>query len=1057
MTRVLLVLAFAVLLLPATAQAGVFSEAPTASRLADDTTVLPPGFTETTVWSGLYPTVLRFAPDGKVFVGDKDGLVYEFDSVDDPTPTVFADLRGKVYDGWDRGLLGLAIDPNYSNGRPYVYVTYTYDKAPDSPLVPRWNDGCPTPPGYNDDGCVVTGRLSRLDPDGTEHVLIEDWCNQFPSHSIGSLNFGPDGALYISGGDGASYDFADYGQTGIPRNPCGDPPGGAGTALTPPTALGGALRSQSFRRPDSLPAVANGAILRVNPDTGAALPDNPAAASSDPERRKIVAYGFRNPFRFTFRPGTSELWVGDVGWSAWEEIDRVPDVSQVRNYGWPCYEGAVRQDSYEAVGLDSCEQLYSEGSALVPYWSYSHHDDVVPGESCPLGSSSLSGIAFYDGAQFPTAYRDALFFADYSRMCIWVMFAGADGLPDPSTIQTFASGTPGPVDLEVGPDGALYYPAPYDGTIRRISANTPVAKIGASATSGTAPLTVEFDGSGSTDPAGAALSYTWDLDGDGTFGDSTDAKPSFTYTHNGVYTVRLRVGDAAGTTGTTTQTITVGPPPTVHIDTPSATTTWAVGDTIGFSGSATDGSGNELPASALRWGLDLRHCWVYDLTSCHTHHIGDFDGVASGSFVAPDHEYPSHLELSLTATDADGLSSKVVLPLYPHTADITVDTAPAGLKVGFGSEAPVTPFTRTVLANSALAVSAESPQSWGAASYVFGSWSDGGAQTHAIHAPASGTASYSATYAPVPDTRLAGTDAVNAAAVSTAFPGRGEVYRTTATVTGAALAVRLYLDGESTASKLTLGIYADVGGEAGALLGSGTLFDPVAGAWNEVRLATGVTLTAGTRYWFALLNPSDSAGPLRWHDRAGAPADFERTSASLTLDALPDLWQSQFFYEDGGPLSAEAYGPVPGAPTPTPTPTATATATPAPLPATPTPAPTPAPAPKPKPKPLPKVTAPASLARSRSGAVPVALSCPAAAPADCRLTVTLADATTKATVARASVRLRAGKRTTVHLKLATRARSALRSQHRLRVRVTVARTIAPAKAQSASRTLTLRP
>ena len=85
-------------------------------------------------------------------------------------------------------------------------------------------------------------------------MLIEDWCQQYPSHSVGSLDFGPDGALYVSGGDGASFNFVDYGQDGSPLNPCGDPPGGVGATLTPPTAEGGALRSQDLRTSATPPA-----------------------------------------------------------------------------------------------------------------------------------------------------------------------------------------------------------------------------------------------------------------------------------------------------------------------------------------------------------------------------------------------------------------------------------------------------------------------------------------------------------------------------------------------------------------------------------------------------------------------------------------------------------------------------------------------------------------------------------------------------------------------------------------------------------------------------------
>src|SRR5207237_9226488 len=132
--------------------------------------------------------------------------------------------------------LGLALDPNFPTN-PYVYALYTYD-APVGGTAPTWNDACPTPPGPTTDGCMVSGRLSRLQASGnvmtgTEQVLIEDWCQQFPSHSIGDLRFGPDGALYVSGGDGASFNNVDYGQygntySGDVANPCGDPPAAVG-------------------------------------------------------------------------------------------------------------------------------------------------------------------------------------------------------------------------------------------------------------------------------------------------------------------------------------------------------------------------------------------------------------------------------------------------------------------------------------------------------------------------------------------------------------------------------------------------------------------------------------------------------------------------------------------------------------------------------------------------------------------------------------------------------------------------------------------------------------
>ena len=129
----------------------------------------PPGFSESTVQSGLtQPTALRFAPDGRVFVAEKSGLIKVFDSTSDTTPTVFADLRTQVHNFWDRGLLGIALDPGFP-AKPYVYVLYTYDAAIGG-AAPRWGtpgvtgDACPTPPGPTDRR--VRGERPALAPHG---------------------------------------------------------------------------------------------------------------------------------------------------------------------------------------------------------------------------------------------------------------------------------------------------------------------------------------------------------------------------------------------------------------------------------------------------------------------------------------------------------------------------------------------------------------------------------------------------------------------------------------------------------------------------------------------------------------------------------------------------------------------------------------------------------------------------------------------------------------------------------------------------------------------------
>ena len=950
---------------------------------------IPSGFQEQILFAGLtHPTVVQFAPDGRVFIAEKSGLIKVFDNLADTTPTTFADLRTQVDDYWDRGLLGLALPPNFPTN-PYVYVLYTYD-APIGGTAPVWNDACPTPPGPTTDGCVVSARLSRLQAagnvmTGTEQVLINDWCEQYPSHSVGTVLFGPDGALYVGAGDGASFNGADYGQGGggsgspTPRNPCGDPPAGIGGVEAPPSAEGGALRSQDIRTlgttggagyaatvladnpvsywrlnetsgsqaadqrgvnpgtysagvirnqagatadgdravdlngtsgyisvPDSAsvkladgpfsleawinrptlgatfpgdqeqvfdktdggyqvniqnnvihfaqaagpdiavasvtmgtgwhhivvtkngaavkiyqdgvdvtgtvtnrtltdgsgplvlgvrrgtstafydgfldevaiyrsvlsasqvtahrtaglsgggggssdPTTLDGAILRLDPTTGAAMAGNPMIGSTDVNARRIIAHGVRNPFRFTFRPGTNELWIGDVGFSLWEEIDLLANpTGGILNYGWPCYEGVGHEGSYDNLNVNLCESLYAAGAGAVaaPYLTYNHNSKVVAGETCPTANgSSISGLAFYQGGSYPATYNGGLFFADYSRSCIWFMPAGANGRPNTAQVATFIAPAANPVNLMIGPGGDLFYPDYDGGSVHRViyfnGNQPPTAVPAANPTSGPAPLAVAFDGRGSTDPENGTLTYAWDFDGNGS-DDATTAQTNHTYPTAGTFLARLRVTDPLGSADSKTVSISVGnTPPVPTIGSPVSTLTWSVGDPIAFNGSASDTQDGNLAPARLSWAIVQHHCPT-DPNSCHTHTVQTIAGVASGSFSAPDHEYPSWIELVLTATDSGGLQASTSVRLDPKTWVLSFASSPSGLQLTIGTFTGTTPFTRTVIRTSRNSLSVASPQTMGGTQYGWQSWSDAGALAHDVIATAN--TSYTATF-----------------------------------------------------------------------------------------------------------------------------------------------------------------------------------------------------------------------------------------------------------------------------------------------------------------------
>jgi glucose/arabinose dehydrogenase len=527
-------------LVAALAALGVLAATPSAGAAT-----LPANFEAQTVFSGIkQPTVFRFAPDGRVFVANKAGKIYVYNSVNDPKPTLFANLAEPVYDYEDHGLLGLALDPGFDIGRPYVYALYAYNhklanKYTQEPLVsdPRaeplaWpeykgpansfeEDKCPegeevkakhknNEAALEEEGCEVSGLLVRLTAVGNEaapsaaapqeEVLLEGWCQQSTTHAPGDVEFGPEGALFVSGGEGAMFEQPDYGQF---ENVCEDPPE-PGNAIAPASRIGslaGSLRSQSVLRNHSLgpeyATLLSGSVLRIDPNTGDAWPGNPfTTGPAEPNKKRIYAFGYRNPWRFAISSRLGSIFLSNVGNGHFEEMDRVPlNSSTAFNSGWPCYEGGsggVNARNYEYAGeggepswIGVCKSFYKaedEGHPQTqpPFYAYVNGGPAVPGDPCPGKPTDIGGLAFYEGSGYPAAYKNALFFADPIRGCIYVMQAAANGEPDTATASTFLS-EPGKftfpgVDIEQGPEGNIYFAefgSKGNGAIKRIVYNKP--------------------------------------------------------------------------------------------------------------------------------------------------------------------------------------------------------------------------------------------------------------------------------------------------------------------------------------------------------------------------------------------------------------------------------------------------------------------------------------------------------------------------------------------------------------------------------------------------------
>jgi glucose/arabinose dehydrogenase len=338
------------------------------------------GLTLEPVVSGLSdPLAVTHAGDGsgRIFVAEQAGrirIVREGALIDEP----FLDISDRISAGGERGLLGLAFHPDSTAGK--FYVNYT-DPNGDTRIS-----------SFD----IDPANLDRADP-GSETRLLSIG-QPYANHNGGALAFGPEGFLYIATGDGGS----------------GGDPHGNGQSLE--TLLGKILRID-VNQPGSGKAYA---IPQDNPFVG--------EASALPE---IFVFGLRNPWRMSFDQANGDLWIGDVGQGAWEEIDVVRAGTSEQNFGWNLMEGA-----HCFRPAEGCE----DPSLVLPVTEYTRS----------LGSTVIGGVV-YRGSDQP-ALVGGYVFADFGSGNVWLIDAAKDGPAEPvlalesgATISSFGEDEQGEV------------------------------------------------------------------------------------------------------------------------------------------------------------------------------------------------------------------------------------------------------------------------------------------------------------------------------------------------------------------------------------------------------------------------------------------------------------------------------------------------------------------------------------------------------------------------------------------------------------------------------------
>ncbi|HEX8441403.1 PQQ-dependent sugar dehydrogenase, partial [Archangium sp.] len=469
-------------------------------------------------------------------------------------------------------------------------------------------------------------------------------------------------------------------------------------------AVGDNSNSRDAQKLDTL----MGKLLRLEKD-GTLPSSNPFSTRTTGVHRAIWALGLRNPFSFAVQPGTGRLFINDVGQKDWEEIN---EGAGGANYGWPDTEGPTSDSRYRA-----------------PLFSYSH------------GSGSSHGCAITAGtfynpplAQFPSRYVGLYFFSDYCNG--WIRTYN----PKDGTASVFATGANAPVDLDVGPDGSLYYLDRGDDSVHRIrytaasEAPTIARQPESQTVSPGQPVTFTVGATG-TPP----LRYQWQRNGTDLAGQTSANLTLATVglTDSGAR-FRVRGSNDYGSVVSNEAVLTVrsGTAPVATLTAPAEGARYRAGDVIPFEGLGTDAEDGTLPASAFSWRVDFHH-------DDHLHpFVPTTQGVRSGKFTIPDRGETSAnvwYRIHLQVTDSGGATHAVYRDVRLQTVKLRVGTEPAGLRVTLDGQPRDMPLEVESVVGVVRTLGVVSPQEKGGTTYVFDRWSDGGSAAHEVSTPSADT------------------------------------------------------------------------------------------------------------------------------------------------------------------------------------------------------------------------------------------------------------------------------------------------------------------------------